>query len=45
MFRTVKTNETSQIAVVTESMKITGENLSGARCEASRYFRYKRGDI
>jgi hypothetical protein len=45
MLRVVKSNETSQIAVVTESKTINGENLSSTRREASRHFRNKRGDV
>jgi hypothetical protein len=45
MFKTVRSKETSQIAMVTGSKPINGDNLKNVRCEASRHFKNKRGNI
>jgi hypothetical protein len=41
MLRIIAPEEASQIAVVTGSKEMNGDNLYSKRYEASRYFRYE----
>jgi hypothetical protein len=45
MLKISRPKETSQIAGLQDPIKINGDNLNNIRCEASRHFRNKRGDI
>jgi hypothetical protein len=42
MIKIIRQNETSQIAVVTGSKRINGDNLNNIRHETSRHFRKKQ---
>jgi hypothetical protein len=42
MVKVIRSKETSETAVVTNSSEINGDNLNNARLEASRHFRNKK---
>jgi hypothetical protein len=42
MVKIIRPKGTSQIAVVTGSSEINGDNLNNIRCESSRHFRNKK---